>query len=226
MVSKDEAAGTVVWNTRFKDRMDFYGVDVRLCRYYRAQTKGKVENGVKYVQRNALAGRRFATLEELNAWLEAWCLTIADERVHGTTHEVPRERFERDERVKLIPVDARPPSRELSAVRRKVTRDGFVEVDTNRYPVSYAWCGAEVEVQRSVNEVRIVHEGESIVHDRSDERHRVLSWEGAPRELRRGNRVIVPDEPPRYDAAWLATIGNVSVRGLDAYAAVAEEVGR
>jgi transposase len=226
VLSKDEAAGTVQWNRRFKDRMDFYGVEVKLCRYYRAQTKGKVENGVKYVQSNALAGRRFATLEQLNAWLETWCLTIADERTHGTTHEVPRERFERDERVRLIAVDGRPPSRECDTVRRKVSRDGFVEVDTNRYPVDYAWCAAEVEVQRSVTEVRIVHEGESIVHDRSAERHRVLAWDGPPRELRRGVRASLPDEPPRYDPAWLATIGSVSVRGLDAYAAVAEEVGR
>jgi transposase len=57
VLAKDEAAGTVEWNATFKDRMDFYGLEVRLCRYYRAQTKGKVESGVKYVKRNALAGR-------------------------------------------------------------------------------------------------------------------------------------------------------------------------
>jgi transposase len=33
VVSKDEAAGTVVWNRRFKDRMNFYGVEIKLCRY-------------------------------------------------------------------------------------------------------------------------------------------------------------------------------------------------
>ena len=59
VMSKEESSGQVVWNAKFKDRMDFYGVTVRLCRYYRAQTKGKVESGVKYVKRNALAGRRF-----------------------------------------------------------------------------------------------------------------------------------------------------------------------
>lgn len=104
VTSKDEASGNVEWNRRFKDRMDFYGVEVKLCRYYRAQTKGKVESGVKYVKRNALAGRRFDTIEELNMWLSTWALTIADERMHGTTHEIPRERFERDERMKMITV--------------------------------------------------------------------------------------------------------------------------
>ncbi len=59
VLDKDEATGQVVWNPIFKDRMDFYGVGPRLCRYYRAQTKGKVESGVKYVKRNALIGANF-----------------------------------------------------------------------------------------------------------------------------------------------------------------------
>ena len=66
VLGKDETNGEVRWNRRFKDRMDFYGIEVKLCRYYRAQTKGKVESGVKYVKRNALAGRRFETMEALN----------------------------------------------------------------------------------------------------------------------------------------------------------------
>src|SRR5258708_6193889 len=42
VLSKDEGNGTVEWNRRFKERMDFYGVEVKLCGYYRAQTKGEV----------------------------------------------------------------------------------------------------------------------------------------------------------------------------------------
>lgn len=107
VTAKDEASGRVTWNATFKDRMDFYGLKIRLCRYYRAQTKGKVESGVKYVKRNALAGRRFAGLDELNAYLLRWCVEVADQRVHGTTHEKPTERFAREQ---LIPVDLRAPT--------------------------------------------------------------------------------------------------------------------
>jgi len=225
VLTKDEASGEVEWNRRFKDRMDFYGVEVKLCRYYRAQTKGKVESGVKYVKRNALAGRRFETLDELNAWLTTWSVTEADERVHGTTHEIPRERFERDERVKMIAVDRRPPSRECHNVRRQVARDGYVAIETNRYPVPYAWCRSEVEVQLSETEVRIVHGEEAIEYERSSGKHRVIAWNGAPRPLPRGvERESVPGDPPQYDPSWLASIGEVSARALDAYAAVAEEV--
>jgi len=224
VLSKDETNGTVEWNRRFKERMDFYGVEVKLCRYYRAQTKGKVESGVKYVKRNALAGRRFASFEDLNAWLEQWALTVADQRIHGTTHEKPAERFAREERVTMIAVDARPPTRESRTISRRVSYDAFVEVETNRYPVPFGWCRAEVMVELTATEVRILHEAEPLVYERELERHREIRWQGAPRVVPREAAIGAPAEPPRFDPAWLARAGQVAVRPLDAYAALASEV--
>jgi transposase len=224
VLSKDEANGTVEWNRRFKDRMDFYGAEVKLCRYYRAQTKGKVESGVKYVKRNALVGRRFASYDEVNVWLEQWASTVADQRIHGTTHERPAERFEREERMKMIAVDARPPSRESRTISRRVSHDAFVEVETNRYPVPFAWCRAEVSVELTPTEVRIVHEAESIVYERELEHQRVIRWSGEPRLLPRQAASDAPAEAPRFDPAWLARVGQVAARPLDAYAALVTEV--
>lgn len=52
---------------------------------------------MKYVKRNAIAGRSFASFAELDEHLAAW-MREADERFHGTTHEKPSVRFERDEK--------------------------------------------------------------------------------------------------------------------------------
>lgn len=225
VLSKDEASGTVEWNERFKDRMDFYGAEVKLCRYYRAQTKGKVESGVKYVKRNALAGRRFASFNDLNSWLERWALTVADQRVHGTTHERPCDRFEREERTRMIAVDGRPPARESRTVSRRVSHDAFVEVETNRYPVPFAWCRAEVEVELTPDQVRIVHEDEPpLFYERDARRHRVMRWQGAPRSNAPHTSNGAPADPPRFDPAWLARVGEVAARPLDAYAALGAEV--
>lgn len=68
---------------------------IRACAPYRARTKGKDERGVGYVKSNAIAGRRFASWPEMEAHLVAWTREIADVRVHGTTGEPPRLRFER-----------------------------------------------------------------------------------------------------------------------------------
>ena len=67
--------GEIVWNPVFLDFARYWGFTPRLCRPYRAQTKGKVESGVKYVRRNflcGLQGREPASLSDLNAELRAW----------------------------------------------------------------------------------------------------------------------------------------------------------
>ena len=67
-------ADGVRWNTTFKAFADFWGFEPRLCRAYRAQTKGKVESGVKYFKRNFLAGRRFR---------DVWCRVDCPRRTHS-----------------------------------------------------------------------------------------------------------------------------------------------
>ena len=72
--------------TRHLTYSDFAGYDgfrPWACAPYRLQTKGKVESGVKYVARNALAGKRLHSWAHLNAWLVEWATTIADQRVRA-----------------------------------------------------------------------------------------------------------------------------------------------
>jgi len=216
---KDESAGHVVWNATFKDRMDFYGVRIRLCRYYRAQTKGKVESGVKYVKRNALAGRRFCGLEQLNEYLLNWCITVADQRPHGTTHEKPIERFARSER--LIAVDARPPARREQVVTRRVPRDAYVAIDTNRYPVPFTWANHDVTV-RVVEQQVMIHLGDDqpVTYQRLEGKHQVARWDGTPRALPPGYRPVSA-QPPRLDPAYISSLGEVEIRSLSSYQEVA-----
>ncbi len=49
--------GRVIWNATFQAFAASWGFEARLCRPYRAQTKGKVESGVKYWKRTFLPGR-------------------------------------------------------------------------------------------------------------------------------------------------------------------------
>ena len=77
------------------------GASAARLRPYRARTKGKIENGIGYVKRNAIAGRSFASWEVFEAHLEAWAREVADVRVHGTTGEAPIERFRRAEATAL-----------------------------------------------------------------------------------------------------------------------------
>lgn len=84
--------GEIIWNAVFFDFARYWGFTPRLCRPYRAQTKGKIESGVKYVRRNflcGLLGREPANLADFNSELRRWVAEVANQRVHGTTREQP-----------------------------------------------------------------------------------------------------------------------------------------
>lgn len=224
VLSKDEASGAVTWNATFKDRMDFYGAEVRLCRYYRAQTKGKVESGVKYVKCNALAGRRFGDLDALNRWLAEWCHTVADTRVHGTTHERPIERFAREEAAALVAVDARRPSPRERVESRIVPRDGLVAVESNRYPVSLEWAGRKIEVRIRAEEIELGGAGVGALrYARLTGKHQVARWSGPPRRPVRTAGSIL-DGPPRFDPAFAQVAADVEHRPLAHYEQLVEGV--
>jgi hypothetical protein len=74
--------------------------------------------------------------------------------VHGTTHERPIARFER-ERVHLIPLAGQPGFKLGTAVSRIVAEDWLVNFEANRYSVPFNLVGHTVQVQRQGEEVHI-----------------------------------------------------------------------
>lgn len=141
--------GAIVWNPVFPDFARYWGFRPRLCRPYRAQTKGKVESGVKYVRRNflcGLQGREPDGLEDFNAQLRAWVWSVAHQRVHGTTHQTVEARWDADQ-FSLQPVAGKPPYPFVDDELRKVARDGFVNWQGSRYSVPWTYAGKEVWVR-------------------------------------------------------------------------------
>lgn len=102
------AGGRVLENPEFLRFAAHWGFRIRACRPYRAQTKGKVERPVRYVRQSFLYGRCFAGDADLNAQALQWLDAVANVRVHATTEESPRVRFERDERAHLQTLASRP----------------------------------------------------------------------------------------------------------------------
>jgi transposase len=97
----------------FVDFAGHCGFRPRLCRPYRAQTKGKVERFIRYLRasfwvplasqyaQNGLVVDR----EAANIAVRRWLREVANARVHATTAAVPSERLE-SERASLQPVPA------------------------------------------------------------------------------------------------------------------------
>jgi len=171
VIGRDEATQTARLHPAFAAFCRDFGVEARVCRPYRARTKGKTESGVKYVKRNAIAGRAFGSFAEFEGHLDGW-MREADERVHGTTHQRPLDRFRREEAAALRPLPANPlPLRERH-LRRKVANDALVDVDTVRYSVPHRLVRTGVEVLVGESEVRIYSGAELVAtHARTIEPH-------------------------------------------------------
>ena len=72
-------------NPLYRDVLAHYGAVALPCRVRDPDRKGKVESGVGHAQRTPLAGMRFESIEEAQAYLDRWETHWADTRIHGTT---------------------------------------------------------------------------------------------------------------------------------------------
>lgn len=160
-VLDDTTTGSRKWNATFKAFADYWGFEPRVCRAYRPQTKGKVESGVKYVKGNFLPGRQFRDLEDLNEQLQHWTLEIADQRIHGTTHQRPMERFAEEAKA-LMPTMGQLSFLDALVRERVVADDWLVAIDSNRYSVPCHLIGKRVRVVRAGGHWQILHGGELV----------------------------------------------------------------
>lgn len=115
---------------------------------------GKQERSGGYVKSNALAGRRFNSLFELNAYLAHWNRTWARVRIHGTTRRQVFAHFEQTDKQALQPL-AGSPFAFFQRGTRTVHPDGHVEVDGGFYPAPPHLVGQDVEVRFDRHLVRI-----------------------------------------------------------------------
>jgi len=202
----------VLWHPVFEDFARYYGFTPRACQPYRPRTKGKVESGVKYVKRNALAGRRFASWEALNAGLEEWCLTIADQRVHGTTHQRPAERFAEET---LTPLGQRAPYQYEQRRHRRVPADALVAIAAGRYSVPVQYVGTTVTVAETATAYEIFSGTTPIARHLKRPRFSVTMEPAHYAGLLRTAGALA--RPPQADPAY-RPFGEVEIRDLAIYA--------
>ncbi len=131
-----------------------YGTVILPTKPYTPRHKGKVEGGVKYVKNNGLKGRVFSSLHEQQQFLIHWERDVADTRIHGTTKKQVRRVFQEVERQALQPLPLEPfPF--YHEGKRKVHRDGHVEVAKSYYSVPPEYMGREVWVRWDSRLVRV-----------------------------------------------------------------------
>jgi len=125
-----------------------------------ANRSGRVERPFHFIENNFLAGRTFATWQDLNSQARQWC-----ERVNATYKKhlraIPRELYA-VERPQLQPLPAWIPE-VYRLHQRMVDVEGYVSLHSNRYSVPASFLGRRVEVRETRDHLEIELDARHIV---------------------------------------------------------------
>jgi transposase len=165
-----------------------YGCLISPTRPYTPRHKGKVENGVHYVQRNFMAGRQFLDIHTANQHLKTWVMERAGTREHGTTHQAPLHLFYEHEQAALLPLPAEPFTL-LEVKQVSVHPDCHVSINKSYYSVPYRYIGRSLEAYIHERVVEIYH-GLNLVATH-------------PRSLKPGEWHTRLEDYPEHKAAYL-----------------------
>lgn len=103
---------------------------VYLCRAADPESKGKIENVVKFIKYNFLENRLFADEEILNSSFLDWLDRTGNAKIHGTTKKIPAKVFdeEREQLRALLDIQ----SNDDANIYRNVRKDNTLVYDSNR----------------------------------------------------------------------------------------------
>jgi transposase len=166
-----------IWHPSFQKFAAEFGFHPSLCTPGAANQKGTVENLVKYVKGNFIAGRSFYDDLDLAQQNDQWLHEVNEVRVCSATDEVPSVRLVAERRqLRLLPATAHDYGFFDSVL---VSRESLVVIATNRYSVPSHLVGQTLTARLHLDRI-----------DLFDGMELVASH---PRQRGRHMRVVVPE---------------------------------
>ena len=129
-----ENLGDIVLTKSFQAFVVSEHFECVFCRKGDPQSKGKVENVVKYAKYGFLRGREFTSIESLNEAALRWLDRTANGLPHSTTKRIPAEAFE-EERPYLTPYTGTPEHPQDGMKEYLVRKDNTVSFHSHFYNV-------------------------------------------------------------------------------------------
>ena len=145
VVCVSENAGDIIYTYEFEKFRQECKLSIRMCRRADPESKGKIENVVKYIKGNFLDHRLYVDDDVLNYSCLEWLERTANAKVHGTTKLVPAEVF-REEREHLRPLPLCDQAK-APVICRTVRKDNTIIYDSNRYSVPLGTYTTQPEVR-------------------------------------------------------------------------------
>lgn len=196
ILAVSENAGDIIYTEGFQNYLNVIKFEIFLCHGADPESKGKVENVVKYLKHGFAKHRTFTDIDSFNADCMAWLRRTGNAKVHETTKKIPVEVF-KVEREYLIPVSEYSFAPAVNEnIPHQVRKDNTVLYRGNRYRVPKGTYkpGLKVYLIITDDEISIIdiETGEIYAkHTLCQEKGRLI---GTKREGRDKSRTIVEQE--------------------------------
>lgn len=141
-----ENLGDLVLTNGFRALVRDHGFEPLFCRKSDPQSKGKIENVVKYVKYNFLRGREFIAIDILNKDALGWLKRTGNGTEHHGIRRIPSEEFE-IEKTYLMPYKGVPTAPCEKLAPHHVRKDNVINYRGNYYTVpTGTYCGHQTLV--------------------------------------------------------------------------------
>lgn len=160
-----ENHGDIIYTKDFSAFKEEMTLKIYACRKSDPETKGKIENVIKYVKYNFLSIRNFDVIEEAQNSLSQWLVRRANGKLSQATRQIPAIAFE-EEKNHLRPLRNSIFRKEslLAREERIVNDKSFISFTGSQYSVPTKYRNKNVDIYPSLSKLFIFdkHTGNEI----------------------------------------------------------------
>lgn len=164
MVSS-ENRGDIIYTRDFKQFIEEMDLKMYVCRKNDPESKGKIENVIKFIKRNFLRIRDFENIEEAQERLSRWLNRRANGKISLATRRIPQEMFiEEKVRLRVLKNSIYRKDNLNARERRKADIMGQISVNACKYPAPLEYREREVDIYKTGERLFIydIRSGEKI----------------------------------------------------------------
>ena len=158
-----ENRGDIIYTKDFKQFIEEMDLKMYVCRKSDPESKGKIENLIKFIKRNFLSIRDFENIEEAKERLSRWLNRRANGKISLATRRIPKEMFS-EEKAHLRTLKNSIYRKDTSNARERRKADimGQISVNASKYPVPLEY--REVDIYKTTERLFIydIRTGEKI----------------------------------------------------------------
>lgn len=142
-----ENAGDIIYTDQFKHFIKEQEIGTYVCRKADPESKGKIENLIKYIKNNFLATRDFQSAEEANESVLSWLKRRANGKISQATKKIPALLIS-CERENLKPLKNSIFRKDtlIGREKRNVNEKGHISVGACGYQLPYKYRNKTVEI--------------------------------------------------------------------------------